>query len=152
MSRFIGLFYRVESRAGPYHSKLGYDRMVVVSDLWASQPAIRGFFCQVMSSSRASNAQENCCLCSICCRFAIESYILGSLIWSRDIICLHILLQRKKFLCGKICKQIMSLDQMRDPIVCYLACIRKFQVFNHFYSQEQFCHPLIMLLDHCAVT
>ena len=42
--------------------------------------------------------------------------ILGSLIWSRDIICLHILLHRKKNLCSKICKQIMSLDQMRDPI------------------------------------
>ena len=36
---------------------------------------------------------------------------------SRDIICLHILLHRNFFLCSKICKQIMSLDQMRDPIV-----------------------------------
>ena len=42
---------------------------------------------------------------------------MGSLIWSTDIICLHILLHRKKFLCSKICKQIMSLDQMRDPYV-----------------------------------
>ena len=41
---------------------------------------------------------------------------MGSHIWSRDIICLHILLHRKNFLCSKICKQIMSLDQMRDPI------------------------------------
>ena len=40
---------------------------------------------------------------------------MGFLIWSRDIICLHILPHRKKFLCSKICKQIMSLDQMRDP-------------------------------------
>ena len=39
---------------------------------------------------------------------------LGSLIWSRDIVCLHILLHRKNFLCSKICKQIMSLEQMRD--------------------------------------
>ena len=45
----------------------------------------------------------------------IITYIFGSLIWSRDIICLHILLHRKKFLCSKICKQIMSLFQMRDP-------------------------------------
>ena len=43
--------------------------------------------------------------------------IMASLIWSRDIICLHILLHRKKFLCSKICKQIMSLDQMRDANV-----------------------------------
>ena len=27
------------------------------------------------------------------------------------------MLHRKKFLCSKICKQIMSLDQMRDPIL-----------------------------------
>ena len=40
--------------------------------------------------------------------------ILASLIWFRDIICLHILLRRKNFLCSKLCKQIMSLDQMRD--------------------------------------
>ena len=42
---------------------------------------------------------------------------LGSLIWSRDIICLHILLRRKNFLWSKICKQIMSLDQMRGPFI-----------------------------------
>ena len=48
-----------------------------------------------------------------------QKTILGSLIviWSRDIIHLHILLHRKKFLCSKICKQIMFLDQMRDLIV-----------------------------------
>ena len=41
---------------------------------------------------------------------------MASLIWSRNIICLHILLHRKNFLRSKICKQIMSLDQMRDAI------------------------------------
>ena len=46
-----------------------------------------------------------------------KAEILGSLIWSRDIICLHILLHRKHFLCSKICKQIMALDQMRDPLI-----------------------------------
>ena len=46
--------------------------------------------------------------------------IKGSLIWSRDIICLHILLHRKFFLCSKICKHIMSLDQMRDTIINFL--------------------------------
>ena len=46
-----------------------------------------------------------------------DLWTLASLIWSRDIICLHILLHRKKFLCSKICKVIMSLDQMRDPNV-----------------------------------
>ena len=43
--------------------------------------------------------------------------IKGPLIWSRDIICLHILLHRKFCLRSKICNQIMSLDQMRDPKV-----------------------------------
>ena len=43
--------------------------------------------------------------------------IMGSLIWSRDIICLHNLLHRKHFLCSKICKQFMSPDQMRDAYV-----------------------------------
>ena len=42
---------------------------------------------------------------------------MASLIWSRDMICLHILLHRKKFLCSKICKQIMFLDQMRDAMI-----------------------------------
>ena len=52
---------------------------------------------------------------------AIENFFYSSShwglssIWSRDIICLHILLHRIFFLCSKICKQIMSLDQMRDP-------------------------------------
>ena len=44
--------------------------------------------------------------------------LLWSVIWSRDIICLHILLHRNFFLFSKICKQIMSLDQMRDPMIC----------------------------------
>ena len=51
--------------------------------------------------------------------------LMASLIWSRDIICLHILLNRKKNLCSKICKQIMSLDQMRDPNLAKRARSRR---------------------------
>ena len=42
---------------------------------------------------------------------------MGSLIWSRDRICLHILLHRNFCLWSKICNKIMSLDQMRDPYI-----------------------------------
>ena len=58
---------------------------------------------------------------------------MGSLIWSRDIICLHILLRRKKFLCSKICKQIMYLDQMRDPTLWCTVYIQSDSHINNFF-------------------
>ena len=61
---------------------------------------------------------------------------MASLIWSRDIICLHILLHRNFFLCSKICKQIMSLDQMRDPDHLLVNChyIRDSGALHHYIS------------------
>ena len=87
------------------------------NDLHTSYTAwciFRGFVCHF------SESYKRCMFCWMNRKLFVECEFkevlkLGSLIWSRDIICLHILLHRKKFLCCKICKQIMYLDQMRDP-------------------------------------
>ena len=50
-----------------------------------------------------------------------------------DIICLHILLHRIFFLCSKICKQIMSLDQMRDPYMI-ASTTALLSIFISFYK------------------
>ena len=62
---------------------------------------------------------------------SIVTDLFSTYIWSRDIICLHILLHRKKFLCSKKCKQIMSLDQMRDPIMYIIVLNQQFYLVEN---------------------